>query len=150
MGGSGQIIANSAGTGIHFISMKSNASCAAACTTMTGPQLKATQNFETINVGGAVNLPGVIFQAYWGKVTIGGSGNIGSAVGQTVDLSGAGTVTFGTKLLLVQKRGQSRVTSRNISSCEGCVKQKLCLKVKMKTPLLSQNLCLFRYRFANR
>jgi hypothetical protein len=30
--------------------------------------------------------------------TIYGSGNVGSAVGQTVDLSGAGTITFGTKL----------------------------------------------------
>jgi hypothetical protein len=98
VGGSGQVIANSSGTGIHFISMKSNAPCASACTTITGSQLKATQTFETISVGGAVNLPGMVFQAYWGKVTIGGSGNIGSAVGQTVDLSGAGTVTFGTKL----------------------------------------------------
>ena len=43
-------------------------------------------------------MPGVIFNAYWGKVTIGGSGNIGSAIGQTVNLNGAGTVTFGTKL----------------------------------------------------
>jgi hypothetical protein len=98
VGGSGQIIANSSGTGIQFVSFKSNASCASACTTMTGAQLKATQSLETINVGGAVNLPGMIFQAYWGKVTIGGSGNIGSAVGQSVDMSGAGTVTFGTKL----------------------------------------------------
>ena len=98
VGGSGQIIANSAGTGIQFISFKSNASCGSTCTTLTGTQLKATQSLETINVGGAVNLPGMIFQAYWGKVTIGGSGNIGAAAGQTVDMSGAGTVTFGTKL----------------------------------------------------
>jgi hypothetical protein len=40
----------------------------------------------------------MVFQAYWGKATIGGSGNVGAVVGQTVDLSGAGTVTFGTKL----------------------------------------------------
>ena len=98
IGGSGQIMANSSGTGIHFISTKSNASCGSACTSLTGNDLKNTQGLETIKVGGAVNLPGMIFQAYWGKVTIGGSGNIGSAVGQTVDLSGAGTVTFGTKL----------------------------------------------------
>lgn len=98
VGGSGQILANNVGTGIHFISTKSNAPCGSACTTITGTELKNTQNLETINVGGAVNLPGVIFQAYWGKVTLGGSGNVGSAVGQTVDLSGAGTITFGTKL----------------------------------------------------
>ena len=98
VGGSGQVIANSKGTGIHFISTKSNASCGSSCTTLSGSALKNTQDYETIKVGGAVNLPGMIFQAYWGKVTIGGGGNIGSAVGQTVDLSGAGTVTFGTQL----------------------------------------------------
>lgn len=96
--GSGQLLANSSGTGIQFISFKSNASCGSTCTSLTGAQLYATQSLETINVGGAVNLPGMIFQAYWGKVTIGGGGNIGAAVGQTVDMSGAGTVTFGTKL----------------------------------------------------
>lgn len=98
VGGSGQIIANSFGTGIHFISTKSNATCASACTTITGTALKNTQGLETISVGGAANLSGMIFQAYWGKVSIRGSGNVGAAVGQTVDLSGAGTVTFGTKL----------------------------------------------------
>ena len=45
-----------------------------------------------------LHVPGAIFQAYWGQVTIAGSGNIGSAVGQTVQLSGSGTVTFGTKI----------------------------------------------------
>lgn len=98
VGGSGQIIANSFGTGIHFISMKSNAACGATCTTLSGTALKNTQGLETISVGGAANLSGMIFQAYWGKVSIRGSGNVGAAVGQTVDLSGAGTVTFGTKL----------------------------------------------------
>ncbi|MCA9309073.1 hypothetical protein KC973_01735 [Candidatus Saccharibacteria bacterium] len=98
VGGSGQIIANSQGTGIHFISWDSNASCGSSCTSITGTELRQTQDFETIDVGGAANMSGMIFQAYWGKVSIRGSGNVGSAVGQTVDLSGAGTVTFGTKL----------------------------------------------------
>lgn len=98
VGGSAQLIANSSGTGIHFISYKSNASCASTCTTITGNELKSTQSYQTVTVGGASNLPGMIFQAYWGKIKIGGSGNLGSAVGQTVDLSGAGTVTFGTEL----------------------------------------------------
>lgn len=96
--GSGQIIANSSGTGIHFISYRSNAPCNPSCTSITGTELRNTQNLQTVNVGGAANLPGMIFQAYWGRVTIAGSGNIGAAVGQTVDLSGAGTVTFGTRL----------------------------------------------------
>jgi hypothetical protein len=40
----------------------------------------------------------MIFDAYWGKIKVAGSGNVGSAIGQTVDMSGAGTVTFGTTL----------------------------------------------------
>src|SRR5690606_31017056 len=96
--GSGGLLANTSGTGMHFISMKSNAACGSACTDLTGSALKATQGFETINVGGGVNLAGMIFQAYWGKVKLGGSGNVGAAVGQTVGMSGSGTVTFGTKL----------------------------------------------------
>lgn len=97
-GGSAQIIANSSGTGIHFISFRSNASCNPNCTSITGNELKSSQQLQTVSVGGAANLPGMIFQAYWGRITIAGSGNIGSAIGQTVDLSGAGTVTFGTTL----------------------------------------------------
>jgi Tfp pilus assembly protein PilX len=98
VGGSAQIIANSSGTGIQFISMKSNASCNPNCTTLTGNDLKNSQNALTVDVGGAVNLPGMIFQAYWGRARLAGSGSVGSIIGQTVDLSGAGTVTFGTAL----------------------------------------------------
>jgi Tfp pilus assembly protein PilX len=96
--GSAQMIANDSGTGIQFISFKSAASCGANCTTITGTDLKNSQNLETVLVNGGVNLPGMVFQAYWGKATIGGSGSIGAAAGQTVDMSGAGTVTFGTEL----------------------------------------------------
>lgn len=98
VGGSAAITANSSGTGAEFISFASNAACGATCTNITGTALKTTTTYETINVGGAVSVPGVVFNAYWGQATIAGSGNIGSAVGQTVNLSGAGTVTFGTKL----------------------------------------------------
>lgn len=98
VGGSTQLIANSSGTGIQFISFKSNAACGSTCTTLSGNALKNTQNYQTVNIGGASNLAGMVFQAYWGRIKVGGSGNVGSAVGQTVDLSGAGTITFGTKL----------------------------------------------------
>lgn len=97
-GGSAQIIANSHGTGIHFISFRTNASCNPGCTALSGNDLKNSQDLQTVTVGGAVNLPGMVFQSYWGKIRLGGSGNLGAAIGQTVDLSGAGTVTFGTTL----------------------------------------------------
>ncbi len=98
VGGSAQTIANSYGTGIHFVSMKSSAACNPNCTSLTGNDLKTSQNLETVLVGGGVSLPGMIFQANWGKLTLGGSGSIGAAVGQTVDMSGAGNIAFGTEL----------------------------------------------------
>ncbi len=98
VGGSSQVIANSSGTGVHFISFKSSASCSPNCTSLSGNELKNSQNLQTVTVGGAGNMAGMIFHAYWGKVRLTGSGNVGSAVGQTVDLSGAGTITFGTTL----------------------------------------------------
>lgn len=95
-GGSGSMIANSSGTGIQFISFKSSASCSPSCTSLSGNDLKTSQNLQTVTVGGAANLAGFIFDAYWGKISVAGSGNVGAAIGQTVDMSGAGTVTFGT------------------------------------------------------
>lgn len=96
--GAAQLIANSSGTGITFYSFKSSASCGPNCTNITGTDLKTSSNLETIDIGGAAILPGMIFDAYWGKITVGGVGSVGAAIGQTVDLSGAGSVTFGTTL----------------------------------------------------
>ncbi len=96
--GSPQIIANSSGTGIEFISWKSSAACNPNCTTVTGTDLKTSQGVTTVDVGGAANLPGMIFDAHWGKLVLAGSGVLGAAAGQTIDMSGAGTVTFGTTL----------------------------------------------------
>lgn len=109
LGGSGSVQANSQGTGIQFISFKSAAACSPACTSLSGNDLYNSQNLLTVDVGGAVNLPGMVFQAYWGKIKIGGSGNVGTAIGQTIDLSGAGTITFGTTL----SSGQSTWTIRS-------------------------------------
>lgn len=98
IGGSARLTTNDAGTGIHFISFKSNAPCHPDCEDITGSDLRATQELLTMNIGGSVNFPGMMFQAYWSMIRIGGSGNIGAATGQTVNLDGAGTVTFGTEL----------------------------------------------------
>lgn len=96
--GAAQLIANSSGAGINFYSFKSSASCGPNCTSLTGTELKTSSNLETIDIGGAAILPGMAFNAYWGKLTIGGVGSVGAAAGQTVDMSGAGSVTFGTTL----------------------------------------------------
>ncbi|MGH7234478.1 MAG: hypothetical protein ACREF7_03485, partial [Candidatus Saccharimonadales bacterium] len=85
--------------GGDFISIDSNAACGSDCTTpITGTALYKTQTFQTVDVGGAAKVPGSVFDAYWGEVTLGGSGTIGGAAGQTINLSGAGSITFGTEL----------------------------------------------------
>lgn len=102
VGGSASIISNSSGTGAEFISFLSANSCTTSttsyCSSISGNDLYNSQTEQNINVGGAVNLPGVIFDAYWSEVVIAGSGKVGAAAGQTVNLSGAGTVVFGTTL----------------------------------------------------
>ena len=98
IGGTGSLLANNVGTGIHFISFKSTADCSPACTNLTGNELYNSMAVETVHVTGSTNFPGMLFHSYWGKVTIVGSGNMGSAIGQTVDLSGSGTIIFGTTL----------------------------------------------------
>lgn len=104
VGGSGSMIANSSGTGAEFISFKSTNSCTTAapasyCSTITGTDLFNSHAVNYVTVaGGATNLAGFIFDSYWGEITISGSGNCGAAIGQTVNMSGAGTVTFGTQI----------------------------------------------------
>lgn len=94
--GSAGMVANTNGTGIDFVSFKNSTGDPGA--TPTGTNLYNSQQLQTVGVGGTGNSPGMIFDAYWGEVTITGSGNIGAAAGQTVNLSGAGTVIFGTQL----------------------------------------------------
>lgn len=98
VGGSAQLIANSFGTGIYLISFKSNAPCSPECTELSGNELKSSQQTTTVDIGGGVNLPGMIFHAYWGKARLGGSGQVGSLIGQTVEIQGNGSITFGTQL----------------------------------------------------
>ena len=40
----------------------------------------------------------MVFDAYWSEVTLSGSGIMGAATGQTVNLQGSGAVVFGTSL----------------------------------------------------
>jgi Tfp pilus assembly protein PilX len=96
--GSGSVTENSKGTSLEFISFESPASCDDTCTSLSGNNLYTSENTQTVNVGGAGNFPGVIFDAYWGEILLGGSGTMGAAIGQTINLSGAGTITFGTQL----------------------------------------------------
>jgi Tfp pilus assembly protein PilX len=96
VGGSASLIANSSGAGIDFVSFDNSTGDSSA--TPTGSNLYSSQQLQTINVGGAASSPGMVFDAYWSEVTLSGSGRVGAAAGQTVNLNGAGTVIFGTTL----------------------------------------------------
>ena len=94
-GGGGKILANSDGTAMRFISFKSYNNCDPSC---TGTNLRKSIDIKSVTVNGGGQYPGSIFQAYWGTVKVDGSGLVGSALGQAVDMSGAGNITFGTSL----------------------------------------------------
>lgn len=94
--GNANLIANSSGTGIEFISFQNSTGNPAA--TVTGTNLKTSQSLQTVSLGGNARVPGMVFDAYWGEAVVGGNGNIGAVAGQTVVLNGNGTVIFGTKL----------------------------------------------------
>ncbi|HTE22157.1 MAG TPA: hypothetical protein VK674_03885 [Candidatus Limnocylindria bacterium] len=98
LGGSGTLVPNSSGTSVHLISWRSTASCNPNCASVTGTDLRNSQNTTTVDIGGSGNSPGAVFQAYWGRLVLGGSGTTGAGIGQTIDLSGSGTIVFGTTL----------------------------------------------------
>lgn len=98
LGGGGRVIANSSGTSAQVISYKSTAACNPACTNVTGTDLYNSRNQQNVLVDGGGSYPGLGVWAYWSKAKISGSGLVGSVVGQTIDMEGAGNITFGTNL----------------------------------------------------
>jgi Tfp pilus assembly protein PilX len=102
VGGSVTMNENTSGVGMEFISFLSANSCTTSttsyCATITGQDLYNSQTTTNVSVTSSVNLPGMIFDAYWSECYLGGSGVMGAAAGQTVDIKGSGSVVFGTQL----------------------------------------------------
>lgn len=95
--GNATMIANSSGIGIKFISFK-NYTGDPSATSLTGYQLQQSIGQQNVTLQGSSDLPGMVFQAYWSKVYLGGNGQMGAVTGQVVELAGNGTVVFGKKL----------------------------------------------------
>ncbi len=87
---------NASGTGFQIITYKSDASCSPDCANVTGNDLFNSQNDTTIELDNSASGPNTIFYSRWTKVHVKNSGQIGALVGQTVELSNSGTITFGT------------------------------------------------------
>jgi hypothetical protein len=94
------ILPNSAGIGVEIISYRSTAACDPGCEDgeVTGTDLYNSQSTTVMDLRATGGSPGSVFHAYWGKVNIGAQGIVGSAIGQTVELSGGGNVIFGLSL----------------------------------------------------
>lgn len=98
VGGGGRVIANASGTSAQIISYKSTAACSPNCTNVTGTDLYNSRSQQNVIVDGGGSYAGLGVWAYWSKVKITGAGLVGSVTGQTIDMDGAGNITFGTSL----------------------------------------------------
>jgi hypothetical protein len=84
--------------GFRVITYWSQSSCSPGCTSVTGTALYNSRNNTTIQLDNSASAPQTEFYARWSRVRITNSGNVGALVGQTVEISNSGTITFGTSV----------------------------------------------------
>lgn len=84
--------------GFRVVTYWSTASCSPGCSNVTGTDLYNSRNQATINISNSASGPQTEFYARWSRVSVNNGGNVGALVGQTVELSNSGTITFGTSV----------------------------------------------------
>lgn len=92
---SAALISNTSNTGFEVITFYSTAGCSPDCSSVTGTSLATSRALTTINLNNTGDAANTIYYAYWTQVNIAQSGQIGAVIGQTINLSNTGTVTFG-------------------------------------------------------
>ena len=97
---SAQLVSNASGTGFEVFSFWSNSGCSPDCVTLTGTDLYNSRAVTTINLQQSSSAPNTIFYAYWSQIQIGNSGQIGALIGQTIQMSNTGTLTFGAAAMI--------------------------------------------------
>lgn len=95
---SSSVLANSAGTGFSFMTFYSTASCNPDCANVTGNDLFNSRNITTISISNSSLAAGSSFYARWSKVQINNGGSLGTVLGQTIQLSNSGNISFGSQL----------------------------------------------------
>jgi hypothetical protein len=93
---SSNLVSNSSSTGFQIITFWSQASCSPNCADVTGTDLYNSRNTETIRLNNSAQGANTIFYSRWSKVNVSNSGQIGALIGQVIQLSNSGTITFGT------------------------------------------------------
>jgi hypothetical protein len=89
---------NATPIGFRMITYWSSASCSPSCADVTGTDLYNSRNTTTIQLSNSSSGPQTEFYARWSRVAINNSGNVGALVGQTIQISNSGTITFGTSI----------------------------------------------------
>jgi hypothetical protein len=95
---SATLASNAVPVGFRIVTYWSAAGCSPGCSDVTGTDLYNSRNTTTISLSNNAAGPQTEFYARWSRVTINNSGNIGALVGQTVQLSNSGAITFGTSV----------------------------------------------------
>jgi Tfp pilus assembly protein PilX len=91
-----ELLGNAGNVGFRVITYWSAAGCSPDCSDVTGTDLYNSRNTTTMSLSNGAQGPNTEFYARWSKVSLSNGGNIGSLVGQTVQLSNSAAVTFGT------------------------------------------------------
>lgn len=89
---------NSQNTGFRIVTYWSAAGCSPGCSDVTGTDLYNSRNHTTISLSNSASGPNTEFYARWTQIDVNNSGNIGALVGQTVNLTNSGAITFGTSV----------------------------------------------------
>lgn len=95
---SSTLLPNTANLGFKFVTYWSNSSCSPDCSDVTGTDLFNSRNASTINLSNSSLGAGSTFYARWSKVTLANSGSVGAVMGQTIQLSNSGNISFGTNI----------------------------------------------------
>lgn len=95
---SSSVLANSANVGFQFITFHSTASCSPNCTDVSGTDLYNSRNLTTISISNSSLGAGSSFYSRWSKIQVNNGGAVGAILGQTIQLSNSGNISFGTQL----------------------------------------------------
>jgi hypothetical protein len=95
---SSSLVSNNVSTGFKLYTFYSTGGCSPDCSSLTGTALYNSRSITTINLQNSSAAPNTIFYAYWSQVTVGNSGQIGAVIGQTINLTNTGTITFGSSV----------------------------------------------------
>ncbi len=93
-GNNAVITPNASNTGVQLMTYWSNSSCSPDCATVTGTELKNSQNVLTLDLSNNGSAAYSVLWAVWSKVRVQNNGQLGAVSGTTVELSNNAVINF--------------------------------------------------------